>query len=84
MLEKNFYIKTGTRTELETFIFLLERKERIKEDVKNSMLWNFSYKEENVYFLQMDEKGYYSALQTINYNNKDIITFNQYFNKYNK
>ena len=79
----NFYIKLNTATELKTFLFLLENQQRIKERIKNSMLWNFHSKKENVYYLQMNEMGFYSSLKTINFDKKNVLTFKDFFNKNN-
>ena len=81
---KNFYIKLETTIELETFIFLLERRDRLKKEVKKSMLWNFGTYKDNVYFLQMDEKGFYSSLASSKFDKKNLLTFHNFFSKYNK
>jgi len=80
---KNFYIKLNTTTELKTFIFLLENQQRIKECIKNSMLWNFDSNKENVYYLEMNKSGFYSSLKTINFDKKNVLTFKDFFNKNN-
>lgn len=80
---KNFHIKSNTTTELKTFIFLLENQQRIKESIKNSMLCNFHYKKDNVYYLEMNKTGFYSSLKTINFDKKNVLTFKDFFNKNN-
>ncbi len=80
---KNFYIKLDTNTELKTFIFLLENQQRIDENVKNSMIWNFNPKKENVYYLEMNKIGFYSSLNTINFDKKNVLTFKDFFNNNN-
>ena len=92
---QEFYIKAQTLTELDTITFLLERRDRLREEVKNQMVSSFNHRantialadgtrrSSNVYHLVMADDGYYTASQTINYGNKMLYTFNQFFKQLN-